>query len=112
LKNNSIIKLSFEKDKNKSVHSHKREILKNNLQFCKVRYMITPSVKDSDMTNRHFARSCEYISLFIVENQLNSTGQKDNLVNHKSRIYSEALGLCNQMAPVESFEGSSTGTSC
>jgi hypothetical protein len=80
LKNNSIIKLSFEKDKNKSVRSHKGEIIKNNLQFCKVGYMITPSVKDSDMANQHYLRSGGSISLFIIENQPNSTTQKDNLV--------------------------------
>ena len=78
--NNSIIKLSFEKDKNKSVRSHKGEIIKNNLQFCKLGCMITPSVRDSDMANQNYLKACGYISLSIVENQPRSTRQKDNLV--------------------------------
>ena len=80
LNRTSIDKLSFEKDKNKSVRSHKAEILKNILQFCKVGCMMTPSEKDSGMANQHYLRSCGYISLFTLGDQPNNTRQKDNLV--------------------------------
>ena len=104
--NNSIIKLSFKEDKKKSVRSHKGEIIKNNLQFCKLGYMITPSVRDSDMANQHYLRSCGYISLFIVENQPNCTRQKDNLV--KIKVVGNTLehwGFVTKEVPVESFVG-------
>ncbi len=104
--NNSIIKLSIEKDKNKLIRSHRGEIIKNNLQFCKVGYMITPSVRDSDMANQHYLRSCGYISLFTVENQLNNTRQKDNLVKTIDVGYTlKHWGFVTKEVPVESFVG-------
>jgi hypothetical protein len=112
LKKTSIDKLSFEKDKNKSVRSHKREIIENILQFCKVGCMMTPSGRDSGMAIQYYLRSCGYISLFTLGDQPNSTRQKDNLVKIMEVENPVESGLCYPRVPVESFERSSTGTSC
>jgi hypothetical protein len=112
LNRTSIDKLSFEKDNNKSARSHKGEVIKNILQFCKVGCMMTHSDRHSGMANQYYLRSCGYISLFIVDNQPNSTRQKDSLVKIIDVENTVASGLGYSMVPVESFERSSTGTSC
>ena len=106
MKKTSIDKLSFEKDKNKSVRSHKREIIKNNLQFYKIGYMITSSVIDTNKANLNYLGSCKYISLFNVENQTNSTRQRDNLGKIIEAGYSlKHWGFVTKEIPVESFVG-------
>ena len=75
--------------------------------------MMTPSIRDDDMAYQHYLKSCEYISLFTLGDQPNSTRQKDNLV--KIIVVGKTLndwGFVTKEVPVESFVGSSTGTSC
>lgn len=101
-----MVRLSFKEDQNISVRSHKGEIVKNILQFSKVGCMMTPSARDTDMTNQNYLRSCEYISLFILDNQPNSTRQKDNLVKIIEVGYTlKHLGFVTKEVPVESFVG-------
>lgn len=112
LNRTSIVKLSFKEDKNNSGRSHKVEIIKNIMLFCKDDYTITPSVRESDMTNQLYLKSSRCISFFVADNQTNSTRQKDNLVKIMEVENPVESGLCYPRVPVESFERSSTGTSC
>jgi hypothetical protein len=95
------------------MRSHKGEIIKNILQFCKVGYMVTPSFRDNEMANQRYLKSCEYVSLFILDNQPNCTRQKNNLVKIiEVGNTLKHFSFDTKEVPVESFVGSSTGTSC
>jgi hypothetical protein len=107
-----INQISFKEEKNCLLRSQQRETMKNIFQFGAVGNMISILDTDCNMTNFYYLKSSKCISFTIENNRLYIAIQNDNSLKIiQSRNTSNHQGFVTKEVPVESFVGSSAGTS-
>lgn len=82
-------------------------------KFELVYYLKTSYIRYRDLTNQSYLRLRECIPLFILYDHLNETTQKDDDIKIlEVGATMKHWNFVTKKVPVESFVGSSTGTSC